>query len=114
MFCLFCFSKFKFDYFKFAEVINGRAATLGIISGKVVYTVTGSDFYTQIFSDPVSDLIVILGITMLISPISLYTFDKRNENDFFENLERVVGNWNMLSWFMNLTIMILHLRTNIL
>ena len=95
----------KVDYFKFAEVVNGRCATLGLVLGKFNYINSGHDMYTQITTDPVQNFMALLGITMVMSSITLYTFDKRDESALPENLEQVTGNFNMLSWFINLIIM---------
>jgi len=95
----------KVDYFKFAEVVNGRCATLGLVIGKFNYMNSGHDMYTQITTDPVQNFMALLGITMVMSSITLYTFDKRDESALPENLEQVTGNFNMLSWFINLVIM---------
>jgi len=83
----------KIDYFKFAEVVNGRCAMFGTIIGHQ---------YTH--DDPVHNIMVMLGITMVMSSITMYTFDKRDESAVPENLEQVTGNFNMLSWFINLII----------
>jgi hypothetical protein len=95
----------KVDYFKFAEVVNGRCATLGLVIGKFNYMNSGHDMYTQITTDPVQNFMALLGITMVMSSITLYTFDKRDESEIPESLEQVTGNFNMLSWFINLVIM---------
>jgi hypothetical protein len=91
----------KVDYFKFAEIVNGRCATLGLV---INYMDSGHDMYTQITTDPVQNFMALLGITMVMSSITLYTFDKRDESALPENLEQVTGNFNMLSWFINLVI----------
>jgi hypothetical protein len=91
----------KVDYFKFAEVVNGRCATLGLVIGKFNYM--NSEHVTP---DPVQNFMALLGITMVMSSITLYTFDKRDESALPENLEQVTGNFNMLSWFINLIIIL--------
>ena len=94
------------DYFKFAELVNGRCATLGLVMGKVNYTMTESNMYTQLTMDPVQNIMLLLAITMVMSSVTLVTFDKRNEENVLEEFEQVILYLGMTSWLINLTIML--------
>lgn len=94
------------DYFKFAELVNGRCATLGLVMGKVNYTMTESNMYTQLTTDPVQNIMLLLAITMVMSSVTLVTFDKRNEENVLEEFEQVILYLGMTSWLINLTIML--------
>jgi hypothetical protein len=93
-------------YFKFAELVNGRCATLGLVMGKVNYTMTESNMYTQLTTDPVQNIMLLLAITMVMSSVTLVTFDKRNEENVLEEFEQVILYLGMTSWLINLTIML--------
>ena len=94
------------DYFKFAELVNGRCATLGLVMGKVNYTMTESNMYTQLTTDPVQNIMLLLAITMVMSSVTMVTFDKRNEENVLEEFEQVILYLGMTSWLINLTIML--------
>ena len=94
------------DYFNFAELVNGRCATLGLVMGKVNYTMTESNMYTQLTTDPVQNIMLLLAITMVMSSVTLVTFDKRNEENVLEEFEQAILYLGMTSWLINLTIML--------
>ena len=95
----------KLDYFKFAEVVNGRCATLGLLLGRINYIQTGHDMFTQVTTYPLENFMLMLGNSMLISTITLYTYEKRNENNIAEEFEQITGNFFMINWLMNLSIL---------
>ena len=95
----------KLDYFKFAEVVNGRCATLGLLLGRINYIQTGHDMYTQITTYPLENFMLMLGNAMIISTISLYTFEKRDDKNIAEEFEQITGNFFMINWLINLSIL---------
>ena len=95
----------KLDYFKFAEVVNGRCATLGLLLGRINYIQTGHDMYTQITTYPLENFMLMLGNAMIISTISLYTFEKRDDKNIAEEFEQITGNFFMINWLINLSLL---------
>ena len=64
--------------------------------------------YTQIFTDPESNIFIGLGFWFLMTSISLSTFQKYNNNNTLEFFERSFGQYNMLVWLVNLMMLINH------
>lgn len=96
----------KIEYLKFAELVNGRCATLGIVMAKINYSLTEHVVYTQLTTDPVQNLMLLLAIAMVMSAVTLITFKKRNEQqEYLEEFEQIVLYFGMISWLINLTIM---------
>ena len=95
----------KLDYFKFAEVVNGRCATLGLLLGRINYIQTGHDMYTQVTTYPLENFMLMLGNAMIISTISLYTFEKRDDKNIAEEFEQITGNFFMINWLINLSLL---------
>ena len=95
----------KLDYFKFAEVVNGRCATLGLLLGRINYIQTGHDMFTQVTTYPLENFMLMLGNSMLISTITLYTYEKRNDKNIAEEFEQITGNFFMINWLINLSIL---------
>jgi hypothetical protein len=96
---------FEFDYLKYAEVVNGRCASLGIILGKISYTSTGNDIHTQIVNQDI--IFPLLGILFTISSISLINYQhlvaEVNENiKFSGKFELNYHRWNMIIWMFNI------------
>jgi len=95
----------KLDYFKFAEVVNGRCATLGLLLGRINYIQTGHDMFTQVTTYPLENFMLMLGNSMLISTITLYTYEKRDDKNIAEEFEQITGNFFMINWLINLSIL---------
>lgn len=95
----------KIEYLKFAELVNGRCATLGIVMAKINYSLTEHVVYTQLTTDPVQNLMLLFAIAMVMSAVTLITFKKRNEQEELEEFEQIVLYFGMISWLINLTIM---------
>ena len=92
------------NYFKFAEVVNGRCATLGLLLGRINYIQTGHDMFTQVTTYPLENFMLMLGNSMIISTITLYTYEKRDDKNIAEEFEEITGNFFMINWLINLTI----------
>jgi hypothetical protein len=95
----------KFDYYKFVERVNGRCATLGICPAAAIAissTNTTGHLYEKLFNGP-ENYILLLGIFLIVIPISVETFNSDIENEFVDLFEKYLGRTTMLIWGVNLS-----------
>jgi hypothetical protein len=78
-----------------------------MLLGKLNYTSTGNDIYTQIIDH--DTIFPFFGILFTISSISLFSYSKLNNNNFLEELEDVYHKWNMIIWMFNIPLIIIKL-----
>lgn len=96
----------EFDYFKFAELINGRCASLGILLGKVEYMISDNNMYTQLTTEIDTNVFYLLFNFSIISCISLLSFHELKEDDFVMDVEDFFHKFSMLIWLVNIPIVL--------
>ena len=87
------------------ERVNGRCATLGICPAAAIAissTNTTGHLYDKLFNGP-ENYILLLGIFLIVIPISVETFNYDIENEFVDLFEKYLGRTTMLIWGVNLS-----------
>jgi hypothetical protein len=86
----------NFDYYKFAERVNGRCATFGIGPAVNLLVDTEGSIYDAIDSDYVVSLG--LGIFLTVVGASIVTINENIENESVDLFEKYLGRSTMLIW----------------
>jgi len=94
----------KFDYLKFAELINGRCASLAILLGKIEYTNSGHNMYTQLTTQVDTNIFYLLFNFSILSCITLITIDQLKEENMIVEVEDFFHKFNMLIWLVNIPV----------
>jgi len=95
----------KFDYYKFAERVNGRCATLGIgpaVTIEISSTNTKDHLYDQLFNGP-DNYILLFGVFLIVICISVETLNNDIKNEGLDLFEKYLGRTTMLIWGVNLS-----------
>ena len=93
----------KFDYYNFAERVNGRCATLGIGPAVTMAINTEDHLYDKLFNGPEYNYILLLSIFLIVICISVETLDNDIENESVDLFEKYLGRTTMLIWGINLS-----------
>ena len=94
------------DYYNFAERVNGRCATLGIVPAVSIATSstnTEVHMYEKLFNEPEYNYILLLSIFLIVTCISVETIDNDIENESVDLFEKYLGRTTMLIWGVNLS-----------